>query len=91
MPSNLNHIYQLVCNEILDYSPNKKERSRNLTNSSYKILADLANNESTVIKKADKGSNTVIMNKTDCINEAKRQLNDTKFYRKQSSDLTLPF
>ena len=33
-----------------------------------------------MIKKADKGSNVVIMNRDDYIAEVERQLNNTKFY-----------
>ena len=43
-------------------------------------LKQLCNDKSIVIKKADKGSNLVIMNRDEYIAEVERQLNDTKFY-----------
>ena len=41
-----------------------------------------------VIKSADKGSRTVVMNRDWCINECLRQLNDTKFYKFLDNDIT---
>ena len=41
-----------------------------------------------MIKKADKGSNVVVQNRTDYINEGLRQLSDQKFYRLQEESLT---
>ncbi len=46
------------------------------------------NNRKIIIKPADKGSNIVIMNRTDYVQEGLRQLNDGKFYRKMDGDLT---
>ena len=37
---------------------------------------------------ADKGSGTVVMDRSWYVNECHRQLNDAKYYKKQSSDLT---
>ena len=37
---------------------------------------------------ADKGSGAVIMDHSWYVNESDRRLNDTKYYQKQSSDLT---
>ena len=41
-----------------------------------------------MIKKADKGSNVVIQDRTDYINEVLKQLFDRKFYRLQEESLT---
>jgi len=41
-----------------------------------------------VIKPADKGSGTVIMDRDWYINECLRQLNDNKYYERQAKDLT---
>ena len=35
-----------------------------------------------MIKKADKGSTVLVMNRDDYITEVERQLNDTNFYEK---------
>ena len=45
-------------------------------------LKNLRNNNSIVIKPADKGGSTVILNKDSYLREAYRQLNDTKYYMK---------
>ena len=45
-------------------------------------------NQEIVIKRADKGGATVILNKRDYIAEAEKQLNDYRFYNKLDSDPT---
>lgn len=45
-------------------------------------LNKLIKNENIIIKKADKGGATVLMNKTDYIREAHRQLHNIKYYKK---------
>ena len=45
-------------------------------------LKQLRSDNSIVIKKADKGSTVVIMNRDDYIAEVERQLNNSKFYKK---------
>ena len=81
MPSNLEHIYHTFIDQVLAHNPSHKRR-RNLKKSEYAALSSLGVNESIVIKKADKGSNIVIMNKSDYIREGLRQLMNQKFYRK---------
>lgn len=54
----------------------------NLTSNEREALEELKNNSEIVIKPADKGSATVIMDKTAYVTEALRQLNNTKYYRK---------
>ncbi len=44
-----------------------------------------------IIKKADKGTATVVMNKSDYLKEGYRQLSDSAFYKKLDSDPTLRF
>ena len=60
----------------------------NLTPEEKQRLNLLQNNQHIVVKPADKGSAIVIMNRTDYITEATRQLSDTKFYTKTQVDLT---
>jgi hypothetical protein len=54
----------------------------NLTSGEPEALTELKNNKNIIIKPADKGSATVIMDKTAYVAEALRQLNNTKYYRK---------
>ena len=54
----------------------------NLFPAERKALAELKNNASIVIKPADKGSATVIMDKSAYVAEAQRQLSNTMYYRK---------
>jgi len=75
--------------DILNLHP-KPERD-NLTTNERHALKQLSRRTDIVIKAADKGSGTVIMDSDWYINECLRQLNDTKFYRQldidQSSDI----
>ena len=86
MPSNLEHIYHLVTDEILTHKA--KYTTDNLTKSQRVSLRNLSNQENFIFKKADKGSNIVIMNKTDYIAEAHSQLNNTSFYKRTPKPLT---
>ena len=54
----------------------------NLTTSERQAIHQLKQRQDIVIKPADKGSGTVIMDKTWYIDECNRQLNDSKFYRR---------
>ena len=56
----------------------------NLTKPEKQAIKSLQNNKNIIIKPADKGSATVIMNKKDYIDEANRQLSNTLHYRKLS-------
>ena len=73
-------------NSIL--SPKLLNLKRNLTKAEVNAKSSLQRNHDIVIKKADKGSNVVIQNKTDYINEGLKQLSDRKFYRLQEESLT---
>ena len=54
----------------------------------HKALTTVRQRSDIVIKPADKGSGTVITDYSWYLNECHRKLNDTKYYQKQSSDLT---
>lgn len=56
----------------------------NLTKPEKSALKSLKNDKNIIIKPADKGSATVIMNKSEYINEAQRQLSNTLHYKKLS-------
>jgi len=90
-PNTLNTIQQIVTNteSVLSSSKIRKNqflvlnnRKINLTNSEKLSLDKIRNNDSVIIKPADKGGATVIMNKTSYLNEAYRQLNNNKYYVK---------
>ena len=51
-----------------------------MTSAQYKAMTKLRENSNIVIKKADKGSNVVIQNRTDYIEEGLRQLGENQFY-----------
>lgn len=53
----------------------------NLTKEERKALKELKQNDSIIIKPADKGSAIVIMDKKDYIQEGMRQLSDTEYYK----------
>lgn len=56
----------------------------------YEPLEALKKDDRIVIKKADKGGGIVILNKSDYIAEANKQLNDNTTYLKLSEDPTKP-
>ena len=60
-----------------------------MSNKENTILQQLQEMRSIVIKKADKGSNVVILNREDYIQEAMRQLKNNQFYKECSENLTL--
>ena len=55
---------------------------KNLTNDEIKALKNIRQIPDIIIKPADKGSATVIMDKQNYINEGYRQLSDSRYYRK---------
>lgn len=61
---------------------NLLSRSNNLSPNERTALYDLKNNNNIVIKSADKGSATVIMNKSCYLQEAYRQLYNVNYYKK---------
>ncbi|XP_068738397.1 uncharacterized protein [Montipora capricornis] len=61
----------------------------NLTTSERQAIHQLKQRQDIVIKPADKGSGTVIMDKTWYIDECNRQLNNSEFYRRLNEDITV--
>lgn len=57
-----------------------KHKKHNLTQGQRDSIKTLRNNKNIVIKPADKGGMVCILNRTSYINEAHRQLNNTKYY-----------
>ena len=54
-------------------------------------MRDLHNNPDITIKSADKGGSIVIMNTTDYIQEAQRQLSNQQHYRTLNTDPTVTY
>ena len=86
----LNGFIEKVSNELSTFDP-EVPVSHNLTIEEARALKDIKGNNDIVIKKADKSSSIVVMNKDDYIAEALRQLSDEKFYRETNSDYTKVF
>ena len=59
----------------------KLQEKHNLTKNEFNSIKVLKNNPNIIIKKADKGNATVIMNLDNYITEANNQLSDTKYYK----------
>ncbi len=72
------------------YKPKSPKRP-NLSNEEKIALRELENNPNIVIKPADKGSAVVVMNIADYVQEAMKQLSDTKSYKKEDTNLTDQF
>ena len=58
------------------------QHRNNLNKAEIKALRNIRKNPNIVIKPADKGSATVIMDKQNYINEGMRQLNNNQYYKK---------
>ena len=54
----------------------------------YEVLETLKINDNLVIKRADKGSAVVVMNKSDYVDNAHKLLSDTRYYEKLTNDPT---
>ncbi len=76
-----------VMNEMKDFTP-MCPRTNNLSKEENEALFKLVSDKTLEIKKADKGSATVIMDMKDYIEEAHRQLSDTEHYVKLSENPT---
>lgn len=70
---------------------NQKIVPDNLTKEERSALQRLKNRDDIVIKKADKGSTVVVLDKQAYLAEANRQLTDDRFYKKLDSDPTEEF
>lgn len=76
--------------KLIDSGENKSislKDKNNISKSEHFGLQNLKNNPEIIIKEADKGCATVIMNKVDYIREAERQLNNEKYYLKLKASI----
>ena len=74
-------LYLAITHEILQNKKRYKYRS-NLSTEEQIALTSLRQDNNIVIKKADKSSTVVIMNRADYIAEVERHLNDQSYYEK---------
>ena len=72
--------------DITTGTPNKTRD--NLTITERQAISQLKQRQDIIIKPADKGSGTVVMDKAWYIDECNRQLNDSKFYKRLNEDKT---
>ena len=80
MPPELLETIKKIDDEISELQIPKD--NPNMSPSQIQALEKLKSNQNIIIKKADKGSSTVIMNRDAYIREGMRQLNDPVFYEK---------
>ena len=88
MPNNLICFMMNVESDILNIK-SKEKQYPNLTKKEFKAIKTLRDNDSIVIRKADKGGKTVILNKNNYIKEANRQLQNRNHYRPLAKDNTV--
>ncbi|XP_023808293.1 uncharacterized protein LOC105358296 isoform X1 [Oryzias latipes] len=88
LPPQINH---LIDQDISYFENDFKiiHNTPNLSGEETKALKELAQNNDIVIKPADKGSLTVIMDKKDYLYEGYRQLNDVTYYHKLNKPIYL--
>ena len=77
-------INEIELNRSRPFNPAKQ----NLTRSERESIRSLMLDKSITIKPADKGGAVVVMNTSDYVIEAERQLSDTKYYREVGTDLS---
>ena len=82
----LNTYVDAIKHDIL--TVNRNHITDNLTKDERQALRNLKKRQDIIIKPADKGSGTVVMDKSWYIDECNRQLNDAKFYRQLDGDIT---
>ena len=81
-----------VINEFLkELDRPSTNTKKNLKKEEYQAVRELYNNNDIVIKTADKGGSIVIIDATDNIAEAERQLNNPDHYEKLLEDPTQKF
>ena len=80
MPADIGEIIKKISDDISNIQvPNPQN---NLTDPEITALKNLRRNSDIIIKPADKGSATVIMDRQNYINEGYRQLDDARYYEK---------
>lgn len=86
----LNIYIEKLRQDIIDRTVHNRRFQRNNLSTRERLALDrLTNNRDTIIKPADKGGATVILNTTDYRQEAKRQLDNDMYYKRIQEDCTL--
>ncbi|PJE77741.1 hypothetical protein CI610_03331 [invertebrate metagenome] len=85
IPSNIQNSVKDIFKDLSKITVSKEQPNLNLAEK--KAITSLKNDQSIVIKKADKGSATVILDRADYIWEVERQLNNPKHYRQLDSPI----
>ena len=85
----LNTYIEKFRQEITDRTVhNRRFQCNNLSKRELLALDRLSNNRDIIIKPADKGRATVILNTTDYLQEAKRQLDNDTYYKRIEGNYT---
>lgn len=79
LPISLLHLIEKDLQTIKNLQQNPDQS--NLSPQEEQAILQLLNNKSIIIKPADKGSATVIMDRTDYVHEALRQLSNSTYYK----------
>lgn len=87
-PAGVEHFIERCREEVKLISLNTRPKKSNFTPEEQKALKNIKQREDVIVKPADKGGAVVAWRKDLYVAEADRQLSDTVFYRKESSDLT---
>ena len=86
----MNKYIEKLRQEITDKTVhNRRFQRNNLSKREQLALDRLSNNRDIITKPADKGGATVILNTTDYLQEAKRQLDNHTYYKRIEEDYTL--
>ena len=85
----LNTYIEKLRQEITDNTVHNRRFQRNNLSKRERLALDrLSNNRDIITKPADKGGATVILNTTDYLQEAKRQLDNDTYYKRIEEDYT---
>lgn len=84
-------IKTLIHNDLEDFKTHYKlaEEKLNISSDEVKVLRELKNKKTIVIKPADKGSAVVILSREQYIMEVERQLNNSEYYKKLDAPMYL--
>ena len=85
----MNTYIEKLRREITDRTVHNRRFQRNNLSKRERLALDrLSNNRDIIIKPADKGGATVILNTTDYLQEAKSQLDNDTYYKRIEEDCT---
>jgi hypothetical protein len=82
----LDHYIEVVTNDIINNL--KQKVNINLSHNEERAMRDLLNDDSIVIRPADKGSSVVILNYDDYISTIEKELQDETTYQTEPKSLT---